>query len=60
MTDFDSLAHDDQLPILLGESTCAAVQCVALQFVAQSPVQGRTETIGIWQPVPGPGRASDR
>jgi adenylate cyclase len=42
-----------QLPILLGESTCAAVQSVALQFVAQSAVQGRTDTIGIWQPVPG-------
>lgn len=49
----EGLTKHYQLPILLGESTCAAVQCVALQFVAQSPVQGRTETIGIWQPVPG-------
>jgi adenylate cyclase len=49
----EGLTKHYQLPILLGESTCAAVQCVALQFVAQSPVQGRTDTIGIWQPVPG-------
>jgi len=49
----EGLTKHYQLPILLGESTCAAVQSVALQFVGQSAVQGRTDTIGIWQPVPG-------
>jgi adenylate cyclase len=40
------------LPIVVGESPRRAVRGVGRQYVAQTPVQGRVEPVGVWSPVP--------
>ena len=48
----EGLAKKFELPIVIGDATRQAVRGIALQFVAQSEVHGRTEPVGVWQPVP--------
>lgn len=47
----EGLSKTFELPILIGDATRRAVRGVALQFVAQTLVEGRTEPVGVWQPV---------
>jgi adenylate cyclase len=48
----EGLTKRFDLPIVVGESTRRAVRGIALQYVAQTPVQGRVEPVGVWSPVP--------
>jgi hypothetical protein len=48
----EGLSKKFDLPIVIGDATRQAVRGIALQFVAQSEVHGRTEPVGVWQPVP--------
>jgi adenylate cyclase len=48
----EGLSKSLGLPIVIGDATRRAVRGIALQFVGQSPVHGRTEPVGVWQPVP--------
>jgi adenylate cyclase len=48
----EGLSKKYDLPIVIGDATRRAVRGIALQFVAQSEVHGRTEPVGVWQPVP--------
>lgn len=50
----EGLSKKFDLPIVIGDATRHAVRGIALQFVAQSEVHGRTEPVGVWQPVPLP------
>jgi adenylate cyclase len=47
----EGLSKKYELPIVIGDATRRAVRGIALQFVAQSEVHGRTEPVGVWQPV---------
>ena len=47
----EGLSKKYELPIVIGDATRRAVRGIALQFVAQSEVLGRTEPVGVWQPV---------
>jgi adenylate cyclase len=47
----EGLSKTFDLPILVGDATRRAVRGVALQFVAQTAVEGRSEPVGVWQPV---------
>jgi adenylate cyclase len=53
----EGLSKKYELPIVIGDATRRAVRSIALQFVAQSEVHGRTEPVRIWQPVPPDPRA---
>jgi adenylate cyclase len=48
----EGLSKKYELPIVIGDATRQRVRGIALQFVAQSEVHGRTEPVGVWQPVP--------
>ncbi len=48
----EALSKTYGLPILIGDATRRAVRGIALQFVAQTEVEGRAESVAIWQPVP--------
>ena len=48
----EGLSKKYELPIVIGEATRRSVQGIALQFVARSEVHGRSEPVGVWQPVP--------
>jgi len=48
----EGLSKRFDLPIVIGDATRRAVRGIALQFVAQSEVHGRSEPVGVWQPVP--------
>ena len=37
---------------MIGDATRRAVRAIALQYVAQTEVYGRTEPVRVWQPVP--------
>ena len=47
----EGLSKKYELPILIGDATQRQVRAIALQFVAQTEVPGRTEPVGVWQPV---------
>ena len=47
----EGLSKTFELPIVIGDATRRAVRGIALQFVAQTVVEGRTEPVGVWQPV---------
>ncbi len=47
----EGLSKKYELPIVIGDATRHAVRGIALQFVAQSEVHGRSEPVGVWQPV---------
>jgi adenylate cyclase len=47
----EGLTKAFELPILVGDATRRSVRGIALQFVAQSQVHGRSEPVGVWQPV---------
>lgn len=47
----EGLSKKYELPIVIGDATRQAVRGIALQFVAQSEVYGRSEPVGVWQPV---------
>ncbi len=47
----EGLSKKYELPIVIGDATRRAVRGIALQFVAQSEVHGRSEPVGVWQPV---------
>jgi adenylate cyclase len=46
----EGLSKKYDLPIVIGDATRRAVRDVALQFVTQTDVQGRSEPVGVWQP----------
>ncbi|RPH44713.1 MAG: adenylate/guanylate cyclase domain-containing protein [Burkholderiales bacterium] len=48
----EGLSKKYDLPIVIGDATRRAVRAIALQYVAQSEVYGRTEPVKVWQPVP--------
>lgn len=48
----EGMSKKYDIPIAIGDATRLQVRGIAMQFVAQSEVQGRTETVGVWQPVP--------
>jgi adenylate cyclase len=48
----EGLSKKYDLPIVIGDATRRAVRSIALQYVAQSEVYGRTESVKVWQPVP--------
>ena len=48
----EGLSKKFDLPIVIGDATRHAVRAIALQYVAQSEVYGRTEPVKVWQPVP--------
>lgn len=47
----EALTRSFDVPILLGDATCQAVRTVALEFVGETEIQGRSEPIGVWRPV---------
>jgi len=47
----EGLSKTFELPIVIGDATRRAVRGIALQFVAQTVVEGRTEPVGVWQPI---------
>jgi adenylate cyclase len=53
----EALSKKYDLPIVIGDATRRAVRRIALQFVAQTEVPGRTEPVGVWRLVGEPMRA---
>jgi adenylate cyclase len=48
---FEGLSKRFGVPIIVGDATRLAVRSIALQFVARADIPGRTEPVGVWQPV---------
>ncbi|MEI7446845.1 MAG: adenylate/guanylate cyclase domain-containing protein [Burkholderiales bacterium] len=48
----EGLSKKYDLPIVIGDATRRSVRAIALQYVAQSEVYGRSEPVKVWQPVP--------
>jgi adenylate cyclase len=48
----EGLSKRFDLPIVIGDATRLAVRSIALQFVTQTDIPGRSESVGVWQPVP--------
>ena len=45
------LSKEFRLPIAIGDATRMSVRSMALQFVAQAEIKGRSEPVGLWTPV---------